>query len=158
MKVHELMTTNLFTVNDSQTVNDAAQLMWEHDCGCIPVLQAEGGKLAGVITDRDIAMAGYTTGERLQDIAVTTAFSSKAIVASPDDEITDVEEWMQANQVRRIPVVNELSEVIGIVSLNDIAIAANTRGSGISSKQVASTLSAICRKSGSEGLKAVAAA
>ena len=158
MKVQELMVKTVFSINDNATVNDAAQLMWEHDCGCIPVIHAPDSKLVGVITDRDIAMAGYTTGKPLRDIAVTTACSSEGIVASPEDDIADVEEWMQSNQIRRIPVVNESSEVVGIVSLNDIAIAAGTRGSGINSKEVASTLSAICRKSGSVELNAVVAA
>ena len=155
MKVQEIMTTNVFTVTDSQTLKDAAQIMWEHDCGCVPVVSAQSGQLVSMVTDRDIAMASYTSGKCLFDLPVTSAQAKKAIMAAPDDDIGNVEQCMQSNQIRRIPVVDEASKLVGIVSLNDIALASSYGRSGVSAKEVAGTLAAICQKTGSKPMKAV---
>lgn len=145
MKVEQLMTPEVFTVTDRQTLNDAAQLMWDHDCGCIPVLSAEDGQLVSVVTDRDIAMAAYTSGKCLGEIPVTAAHSQHAIFAGPEEDISAVEARMQSNQVRRIPVVNEAAQLVGIISLNDIAIASTKRQGGVTAKEVSGTLAAICK-------------
>ena len=149
MKAQEIMTTEVLTVNDDQTLNEAAQIMWEHDCGSVPVVSAENGNLVGMVTDRDIAMASYTRGACLFDIPVSAACSKNAIFVSVDDQIGNVEQCMQSNQIRRVPVVDENAKLVGIVSLNDIALASSYGRSGIGAKEVASTLAAICQKPGS---------
>jgi CBS domain-containing protein len=157
MKVQELMTKKVFSVTDRQTLNDAAQIMWEHNCGCVPVLSAENSHLVSVITDRDIAMASYINGKCLSDIPVMVAHSKRAIVVQPQDDIDAVEKIMQSNQIRRIPVIDEASLVVGIVSLNDIAMASKVNHSEVSADDVSSTLAAISRKKSSEPSRMVAA-
>jgi CBS domain-containing protein len=65
MRVEQLMTREVKVCTEADTLNRAAQLMWDSDCGCIPMISAHGdGGLIGVVTDRDIAMAAYTQGNR----------------------------------------------------------------------------------------------
>jgi len=80
MKVEQLMKREIKVCSEADTLNRAAELMWDSDCGCIPVIRANGdGRLIGIITDRDIAMAAYTQGRQLWAIPVGSAMAQKAI-------------------------------------------------------------------------------
>ena len=80
MKVEQLMTRELSVCTVADTLNRAAELMWESDCGCILVIGANGdGQAVGVVTDRDIAMAAYTQGKELAAIPVATAMAHNVI-------------------------------------------------------------------------------
>jgi CBS domain-containing protein len=155
VKVQELMTKEVFTVTRTETLNDAARIMWEHNCGCVPILSTDKGELIGVITDRDIAMASYINGAGLSDIPVMTAHSKRAIVVRPEDDIGAVESCMQANQIRRVPVIDEAARLVGIVSLNDIAIASTKQRSGVSAEEVSNTLGLIGGKRDENGIRTV---
>lgn len=144
MKVQEIMSKAVFCVGINQSLNDAAQLMWEHNCGCAPVVDAHN-QVIGMVTDRDIAMAAYFNGKALADIPVSDTQSRQLVCCGPQDKISDVEAMMQAHQVHRIPVTGERLEPLGIVSLNDIALACNNGIRGIRHKEVSETLAAICR-------------
>jgi CBS-domain-containing membrane protein len=74
-----------------------------------------------MITDRDIAMAGYTQGKRLNDIPVRVAMSRKAITVKPKEEIAKAQELMRRHAVRRVPVIEDDGRVVGMLSLSDIA-------------------------------------
>jgi CBS domain-containing protein len=143
MKVKDLMKKNVFCVAANQTLNDAAHLMWEHNCGCAPVLDAES-HVTGMVTDRDIAMAAYFEGKCLAEIPISTTQSRKLVACKPEDDLTDVQLMMQSHQVHRIPVVGENSEPVGIISLNDIAMAYKSGNKSVKAKDVSDTLSAIC--------------
>ena len=75
MKVQDAMTRNVTACHENDSLNYAAQLMWECDCGAIPVLDGND-VVCGMITDRDVAMAAYTQGLALQEIPVRTAMST----------------------------------------------------------------------------------
>jgi CBS-domain-containing membrane protein len=78
MRVEQLMTRDVKVCRAEDTLSRAAQLMWEHDCGCVPVIGTNGdGRLVGIITDRDIAMAAYTQGWPQSAIPVSTAMENK---------------------------------------------------------------------------------
>ncbi len=80
MKVEQLMTRDVKVCGDLDTLNRAAELMWESDCGCIPIISVNGdSSVIGVVTDRDIAMAAYTQGKQLWAIPVTEAMAQKVI-------------------------------------------------------------------------------
>jgi CBS domain-containing protein len=143
MKVHDLMTGNVHCVAIDHSLNEAAQIMWEHDCGSVPVVDADN-RVVGMVTDRDIAMASYINGKSLVDMPVSTVQSRQLVCCKPGDDIKDVELKMQVNQVHRIPVIGEHLEPLGIVSLNDIAIAYRKGVKAITSKDLSDTLSAIC--------------
>ena len=107
MKVEQVMTRNVMVCTDADTLNRAAQLMWDYDCGSIPVISANGrGELVGVVTDRDLAMAAYTQGKPLYAIPVTTAMAHKVIACHVQDGISQAEALMRENRVRRLPVLD----------------------------------------------------
>ena len=143
MKVQNVMTTEVFCVGAAQSLNDAAQLMWEHDCGSAPVVD-EDNQMVGMITDRDIAMAAYINGGSLNAIPVSVAQSKQIVCCKSDDEIGDVQHLMQMHQVHRIPVVDDSGTPVGIVSLNDIACAYKAGTRGLKAQDISNTLAAIC--------------
>jgi CBS domain-containing protein len=147
MLIKDLMTTQLLTCSPEDSLERAAQLMWEGDVGIIPALDAEG-RMAGVITDRDVCMAAYTQGCALRDRSVGSAMSRDVESCAPGDSVSVAEERMRKHQVRRLPVIDG-GRLVGIVSLNDLAITATRSKSGkgdhLSSEAVAVTLAGICQ-------------
>lgn len=151
MKVEQLMKREVKVCAESDTLNRAAELMWESDCGCIPVVSANGdGRLIGVATDRDIAMAAYTQGKQLWAIPVGTAMAHKVITCHASDGISQAEALMRDNQVRRLPVLDQNERVIGILSLNDVAREAQREAAAgkraeVTRESVAETLATVCQ-------------
>ena len=140
MKVRQIMTKSVLTCRTTDSLARAAQLMWENDIGCLPVLH--DGKVVGMVTDRDIAVVAYLKRERLLDIHVSSAMTHQVLSCRPDDNVVEVEQMMSQCQVRRVPVIDELERPMGILSLNDIALA-SARGNGVTPIEVASTLAAV---------------
>jgi CBS domain-containing protein len=152
MNVEQLMTKNVRTCKPEDTLNHAARILWESDCGCIPIVSSEGERLVGMITDRDICMAAYTQGRTLAEMRVEGAMSPGAIACDPDVPIAAAEEIMQSARVRRLPVVDEVGQLLGLISLADIAREAarnrKSRKKGVKDTEVGQTLSAICEPRG----------
>ncbi|MBZ0233742.1 MAG: CBS domain-containing protein [Deltaproteobacteria bacterium] len=141
MKVSSLMHPDPIICHSHDDLQRAAQLMWEHDIGCLPVLD-DDGHVVGMITDRDICMSAYTRGSNLRSIPVASAMSRGVHACGPDDDLKRVEEAMQQFQVRRMPVIDAKGHPVGLISLNDIA--RRSQRGGVSAGEVASTLAAIC--------------
>jgi CBS domain-containing protein len=96
----------------------AAQLMWETDCGAVPVVACNA--IVGVITDRDICMASYTQGKRLEDIRIDSAMSKVLFSCGPDESIGAALAIMGDKRVRRLPVLDESGKLLGIISISDV--------------------------------------
>ena len=145
MKVESVMSKNIGTCSPQQSLNDAARIMWERDCGIVPVIAGEGnGRIMGVITDRDVAIAAYTKGRRLSEIGIGDVMSKTVASCRPSDSLAEAERKMQDAQVHRLPVVDEVGALLGVLSLADIARA--TRGpEKIRPSEVGETLAAIRR-------------
>ena len=90
VRVREVMTPNPRTCGPDDTLQHAAQIMWEADCGCVPVVGADGQVLA-MITDRDICMAAYTQGRPLGEILVSGAASHTVVTARESDPLETAE-------------------------------------------------------------------
>jgi CBS domain-containing protein len=140
MKVSALMHRDAITCRTADTVERAAQLMWDHDIGCVPVVD-DHGHIAGMITDRDICMAAYTRGTSLAAIPVIDAMARRVHACGPDDDLRDVERTMSERQIRRMPVIDGAGHPIAVISLNDIA-QASVRD-GVPAGEVAATLAAV---------------
>lgn len=123
MKVSEVMTRNVQTVRPDQSVREAANFMLQADAGAIPV--AEGDRLIGMITDRDIAVRGVAEGHG-PDTPVRELMTNDMITARIEDNIDDVAIRMSEAQVRRLPVIDEDQKLCGIVSLGDLTQRADT--------------------------------
>jgi CBS domain-containing protein len=150
MIVERLMSRDVSTCHPEQSLSETARIMWEHDCGCVPVVADDGsGRLAGIITDRDICMSAYFQGRRLQDLCVADAMSREVRTCRADDSVAEAEATMRSAQVRRLPVVDEGERLVGLISLSDLAReAARQHGSKrreVSDADVGNTLAAISR-------------
>ena len=148
MRVSEVMLTDVKTCFDYNTLNTAAEVMWENDCGCLPVIDRDRHVL-GMITDRDACMAAYIQGLPLKEIPVTVAMSKHVYFVSPHDDVTAAERIMQEHQVRRLPVVDDHRRLMGFITLNDIAREgererAMRKPRQVNDLEVAHTLAAVC--------------
>jgi CBS domain-containing protein len=116
--------------------------MRDADCGILPVVDARG-KLTGIITDRDICLA-ITARNRLPGQITAGEIAHKApITCKPDDDVHAALATMKRYQIRRLPVEGFSGTVLGIVSMNDILLAAGTSGE-VRNDEVVDVLQAIC--------------
>jgi CBS domain-containing protein len=151
VKVKDIMTTNVRKCFTSDSLATAAQLMWEHDCGCVPVLN-EDARVVGMITDRDICMAAFFQGTPLSGIKVSTVMSRQLFDCTSDDDLSAAERIMREKKVRRLPVLNEGGRLVGLLSLSDIARDADeeyTRGAAnryVSDAEVARLAAAVSKR------------
>jgi CBS domain-containing protein len=144
MRVKELMSHPAVTCPETATLDQAARLMWEYDCGVVPVVN-DDGKLAGVVTDRDICMAAYAQGKPLAAITVATAMAKQVVASHLDDDIESAEALMRDNQIRRVPVLDGEARVQGVVSMNDFARAAARAKRSAVDRELVRTIAAICQ-------------
>jgi CBS domain-containing protein len=147
MKVREVMTLHPKAIWLTESLADAAQMMWENDCGVLPVIK-DGQKVIGMITDRDICMGAAINDRTPSSISVEEVMTGEVYAVHADDTIEDALQAMQEHKVRRLPVVNPEGELEGILSMNDIVRNA-TPGNGeiadsIDYGDVVKTYSAIC--------------
>jgi len=148
MRVEQLMSKDVTPCDAEDRLNDVAATLWERDCGGVPVVaRSADGRVVAMITDRDICMAAYTTGRPLADLRVHEAMSRELHTCKPGDTARDAEAIMRRNQVRRLPVVDDAGNLAGILSLADLARAAQRQHGkkqpGISEKEVVQLLEAI---------------
>ena len=128
MRVEQLMSKNVTPCDAEDRLSDVARIMWERDCGSVPVIaQTDGGHVVAMITDRDICMAAYTTGRPLADLRVYEAMSRSLQSCRPGDTVSEVEAIMRKNQLHRLPVVDDAGNLAGILALADLARAAQSQ-------------------------------
>ncbi len=140
MKVHEVMAKTVWTCRADEPMSNAARLMWDHDIGAVPILDT-AGNLVGIVTDRDLCMGAYFTGQPLAAIPVERAMSRLVFTVEPDQAAEKAEALMRSKRVHRLPVV-ERGKLVGMVSLGDFARAAQTLRT-IPASEVNATLAAI---------------
>jgi CBS-domain-containing membrane protein len=146
MRIENLMTRNVKSCSPEDDLGVAARVMWENDCGCVPVVDAQSRVIA-MITDRDVCMAAYTRGRRLEEMSVESARSQKLFSCRPTDDSKQAEEMMKKEQIRRLPVVDSDGKLVGLLSLNDLAREAATargRRDAPTTDEVGATLASVC--------------
>ena len=145
MKIDEIMTRNVRGIAPDETLGTAAQIMWENDCGAVPVVENDG-RLVGIVTDRDICMAAQLQGAPLHDSRVSSAMARDVKTCSPRDTPATVQAIMQQNKIRRVPVVDDQGRLVGIVTLGDLAYLMTNEanaGDGMSWTSIGHTLAAV---------------
>ena len=143
MKIAKVMTPLPIQTCQAETrLNEATRLLWDHDCGVLPVVNEEE-RVIGTITDRDICMAAYTTNRPMSELVVNEAMAHEVFTCKPTDDVGRAMKIMQAQKIRRLPVIDDEERVVGLLSMNDLARHARSGGS-VSSQQLADTLAAIC--------------
>ena len=141
MKVKDIMTAEPRTCTPGTNLAAAAALMLDGDCGILPVV--EDGKLAGVVTDRDMFIALATRNRRASEVTVAEVVQTPVYTCGPDDDLQTVLESMKLHSVRRLPVEGFGGTVMGIVSMNDIVLASGAR-KPVRDADVVNTLQVIC--------------
>ena len=119
-RIESVMRRPVITCRPEDSLHTAAGLMWDHDCGALPVVD-ENDKVIAMITDRDICMAAYTQGLPLSGMQVRSAMSNELHACHPDDAVAEAERCMGEKQVRRLPIVDLEGRVQGILTINDLA-------------------------------------
>ena len=121
LQLRELMTKDVIKLPSSASIVDAAQRMREGHVGVVVVVE-DGGRLCGVVTDRDIAVRVVAEGMGPATTPLSAVCSKELTVLSPDDAVDKAIEVMRAKAIRRTPVVDGENRVVGVVSLGDLAI------------------------------------
>jgi CBS domain-containing protein len=152
MQVGDVMTKQVQCCSPEDSLAQAARLMWDHDCGCLPVCtggEREAGTV-GLITDRDICMCALFEHAPLSELRVGQAMTRHILGCQPGDSLEQAERVMQSGRVRRLPVLSPRGDLLGVVSLADLAREAEreggsrTIGRDIAASDVGHTLAAIC--------------
>ncbi len=120
MKVGQIMNRHVKVCHPQDSLNKAAQIMWEERCGAVPVVD-EDSRPVGFLTDRDICMGAYTQGQPLAALRVEGAMARKVVACKADDDLSSAAELMRLNRTRRLPVIDPDGTLVGLLSLDDLA-------------------------------------
>ena len=129
MKVQDIMTSDVQCCGPDTNLAAAAQMMWDSDCGALPVLNVQG-QVMGMITDRDICMAAATKNKPASEITVWETVSGKAYTCQMSDDVHTALDIMKRERVRRLPVIDEEGMLQGIVAMNDFLLLAGEAKGG----------------------------
>lgn len=124
MKAYEVMTRALATCAPDASVTDVAATMRDRDIG--DVLVVEDGKLRGIVTDRDLTIHGLTGKDDPRQMPVRKYMSSKVVTGEPEWSLERVSEVMAKQQIRRLPILED-GQLVGVVSLGDVALHADKK-------------------------------
>lgn len=147
MRVKELMTSPAVTCSPQDSLAHAAHLLWQNDCGVLPVVD-HNGRLGSVVTDRDICMAAYTSGKSLEQLRVADCMAREAVACREDDDVGAASRLMQRHTVRRLPVLDRADNLVGLLSLNDLALSSDKEAA--LGKEVVKIMVAVCKHRGPE--------
>lgn len=145
MKVNELMTTSPETCRPGDNLAEAVALLWKADCGALPVTDGTN-RLAGIVTDRDICIALGTRNVRASDVRVESVMRTSVRTCGADEDVLAALGRMGDARVRRLPVVDDAGHLAGILSIDDVVLAAGgsgTRG-GVRPGALLDSFKAIC--------------
>jgi CBS domain-containing protein len=120
MKIREIMTPDVKIASPRDTIQRAAQLMEETDCGLLPV--GENDHLVGMVSDRDITLRAVARGKAPDHCTVGEVMSNDVKFVYEDETLEDASRNMSDLKVRRLPVLNRKKRLVGIVSLGDLAL------------------------------------
>lgn len=146
MKVRELMSTPPQACQPHSDLAAVTQIMWEHDCGFVPVVDASG-HVAGILTDRDICVASATRRLLPEHISADQVMSRPVHACLPNDDVREALAAMKQHRIHRLPVIDDHGRLQGVLSLNDIVRASDAKRKPAATEVVA-TLAAICAPPG----------
>lgn len=121
MKIKDLLKgkgPQVFTIGEELKVSEAIKLLVKNNIGSLVVLD-EHGKIAGILTERDILKLNYSKPAECYDVQIKEAMSTDVIIAEPEDEIEYAETMMTENRIRHLPVV-EGKTLVGMISIGDV--------------------------------------
>ena len=128
MNVSDVMTTQVTWVGPDATITEIARRMRSEDIGSVPV--AHNDRLIGMVTDRDIVTRAVADDGEIARTTARQVMSASVLYCFADESVASVLKNMGENQVRRLPVVDRDKRLVGIVSLGDLSLAADTKAGG----------------------------
>jgi CBS domain-containing protein len=149
MNVRDVMTSEPVCTTPDTGLREIAQLMVEHDCGEIPIVDSlESMRPIGVVTDRDITCRVVAVGQNPLELTAADCMSSPVVCVTPDTTLEECCNLMEDSQVRRVPVVDESGRCCGIVSQSDVARKASRSLASDLVREVSEPTAAASRASG----------
>jgi CBS domain-containing protein len=134
MNVDQIMNRDVKVCRPQDSLNRAAQIMWENSCGAVPIVD-EQSRPVGFLTDRDVCMAAYTQGKPLGALLVEGAMARKIVSCKSEDDLNFAAQVMRQNRVRRLLVIESNGKLAGLLSLDDLACeAARTLRGGVNTE------------------------
>jgi CBS domain-containing protein len=153
MQVEQIMSRPVQCCRPDDSLARAAEFMWHHDCGALPVVSGDGvTRIVGMLTDRDICMSALFQNKPIGELRVSNAMAKNVHTCRETDSIAAAEQIMRESRVRRLPVVDAEGTLVGLVSLADLAQEAarerSTNRREVSRTEIGDTLAAICEPPG----------
>jgi CBS domain-containing protein len=121
MKVHDIMVPNPAFCYPKTNLAEATALMWQHNCGSLPVLDHDG-RVTGILTDRDICIALGTRNQRASEVLVDQVMTGRHITCYPESDVHEALRSMEDHRVHRLPVVDHEGHLKAIISIDDIVL------------------------------------
>lgn len=129
MKVKEIMSANVEIVKPTSSLRATARTLSNLNVGALPVV--DDGKLVGIITDRDVSVHAIAIGREPQSTDVQTVMTKEVFTCKADQSLAEAAEIMEQHNIRRLAVVSEDGEVIGILTVDDIAQVSHELAGGV---------------------------
>lgn len=120
MKVKDCMCEDVCCVRPETKIQEVAKLMNEHHIGCIPVCD-DNNCICGIVTDRDIILRCVACNKDTNQTATSDIMTCNVTTCKQDDEMTNAQTKMEQKQIRRLPVCDSNNQVVGILTLGDLA-------------------------------------
>jgi CBS domain-containing protein len=127
-KISDVMTSNPCVIDADKTVEYAAQMMRDEDVGFAPIV--ENDRMVGALTDRDIAVKVVAEGRDPQTTSVLDVASKALVTVQPDEDLDEALKLMAQHQLRRIPVVEKGTRLVGVLAQADVAREAKPKKTG----------------------------
>ena len=144
MNVVDVMSAKPSSVCAEDHLDQAARILWEQDCGFVPVMDADD-LLVGVVTDRDLCMASYSQVKPVASVAVEAVMTRELTTCQPGDTVAEAMAAMASAQVHRVPVIDANGVLVGVLSLSDLVQLAAARPSALPAKQMVATIAAVTK-------------
>ena len=144
MKVKECMCTKVACVTPQDTITNVAKVMEKNHVGCVPVCE-DSQQICGIITDRDILLRAVACNKETKTTPVSEIMTTNVYTCNSEKEVTEAQNLMAQNQIRRVPVVDEANKVVGILTMGDLA----KHDKKIGQQNVCTTIQNICNCQGS---------
>ena len=120
MNVEQIMNREVRSCGPHDSLNKAAQIMWDTPCGAVPVVDQQG-RPVGFLTDRDVCMAAYTQNKPLTELPVEIAMARTPVCCLAEDDLDSAAQLMRQHRTRRVPVVDANGLLVGLLTLDDLA-------------------------------------
>jgi CBS domain-containing protein len=152
MNVRALMNSNVKYAGTDASVADVITIMEKNDCGAVPIVDGQM-KVVGIVTDRDICLALGRRPLLVATIRVTEVMSRKVYACGPDEEVPEALQTMKNKKVRRLPVIDNEGQLVGILSMDDVVLhaeAVKIEQTELGYGEAVDTLKAIYKRPGAE--------